>query len=231
MRRALLALTMGFLALGQAGRAEEPVVVELFTSQGCSSCPPADALLARLTERTDIIPLALHVDYWDYIGWADKFADPAFTHRQKGYARARGSRTIYTPQMIVAGTAAVVGHKPMDLAERLMEALEEPRLVELEVDRDGESITARVRPLKPLQGEMLLQLVRYDPSETVSIGRGENAGHTFTYYNIVTDWETIATWNGREPLSVRHDAPGSAPAVVLVQRSGYGPIVAAARAP
>jgi hypothetical protein len=79
-------------------------------------------------------------------------------------------------------------------------------------------------------GETLLQLVRYKPSETVKIGRGENAGRTITYYNIVTDWQTVATWNGREPLAVRHPAPGDRPAVVLVQEAGYGPILAAARA-
>ena len=230
MRSVLLAITMMFMALGTAGRADGPVVVELFTSQGCSSCPPADALLARLAERPDIIPLALHVDYWDYIGWKDNFASPAFTKRQKGYAHARGARTIYTPQMVVGGRSAVGGHKPMDLAEEIIEALGMPPTVDLDVAREGESIDVRVRAVRPLAAEVLLHLVRYDPSETVSIGRGENAGHTFTYRNIVTDWETMATWNGREPLAIRHPVPGSEPAVVLVQEANYGPILAAARA-
>jgi hypothetical protein len=211
-------------------RAGEPVVVELFTSQGCSSCPPADAILARLTERPDVIPLALHVDYWDYIGWADSFASPAFTKRQKGYARARGARTIYTPQMIVGGRSAVVGHKPMELAEHLMEALDEPGVVGIEVARAYESIDVRVWPIGEVDGEMVLQLVRYDPSQTVEIGRGENAGNTFTYHNIVTDWQTMATWDGQGPLKLEHPLLGPYPAVVLVQKSGYGPIVAAARA-
>src|SRR6056297_1329329 len=83
--------------------ADDPVVVELFTSQGCSSCPPADAMLGELAERDDVIPLALHVDYWDYIGWADIFADPAYTRRQKGYAHATGQRMVYTPQMVIDG--------------------------------------------------------------------------------------------------------------------------------
>jgi hypothetical protein len=230
MGRVLTAFALMVAALAGAARAEEPVVVELFTSQGCSSCPPADALLARLTERPNIIPLALHVDYWDYIGWADSFANPAFTKRQKGYARANGTRTIYTPQMVVGGRSAVVGHKPMDLAEAIMEALELPESVRLDVTRHGDEIEVRVTAIRPLGGEALLQLVRYKPRETVAIDRGENAGRTFTYHNIVTDWQTMATWNGREPLSVRHPAPGDNPAVVLVQQAGYGPILAAARA-
>lgn len=230
MRRILTGLAVMVATLGASAQAEEPVVVELFTSQGCSSCPPADALLARLTERDDIIPLALHVDYWDYIGWKDKFADPAFTKRQKGYARAQGARTIYTPQMVVAGHSAVVGHKPMELAEQIMEAMDAPRRVVLDVSRQGDEIEVRVTALRPIEGEVFLHLVRYEPSETVSIRRGENAGHTFTYHNIVTEWETMATWNGRDSLAIRHEAPGDKPGVVLVQEAGYGPILAAARA-
>ncbi len=87
-------------------------MVELFTSQGCSSCPPADAYLAHLATEPDVIALALHVDYWDYIGWTDKFGSPPFTERQKAYARAEGHRTIYTPQMIVNGTERIAGTNP-----------------------------------------------------------------------------------------------------------------------
>ncbi len=230
MRRILIALAMTIAGIGSPATADEPVVVELFTSQGCSSCPPADALLAELTDRRDIIPLALHVDYWDYIGWADVFAKPAFTKRQKGYARAHGARTIYTPQMIVSGRSAVVGHKPMELAEQVMSAHDAPRQVELDVERNGEELDVRVAPIGEMDAEFLLHLVRYKPHETVSIGHGENAGRTITYHNIVTDWRTMATWNGREPLAIRHALAGDEPAVILVQEAGYGPIVAAARA-
>ncbi len=230
MRRILVALAMMIASIGSTADAQQPVVVELFTSQGCSACPPADALLAKLSHRRDIIPLALHVDYWDYIGWADMFAKPAFTKRQKGYARAHGARTIYTPQMIVSGRSAVVGHKPMELAEQIMAAHDAPQRIDLDVARHGDEIEVRVAPLADLDRDLVLQLVRYNPNETVSIGRGENAGRTLSYHNIVTDWQTMATWNGREALAIRHDLPGDEPAVVLVQEAGYGPIVAAARA-
>lgn len=88
---------------------EKTVVVELFTSQGCSSCPPADALLAELDKSADVIALALHVDYWDYIGWKDSFADPENTERQRGYARAAKARSIFTPQMVIGGVDHVIG--------------------------------------------------------------------------------------------------------------------------
>ena len=94
---------------GIAAAESRPVVVELFTSQGCSSCPPADAFLHELSQRDDVIALALHVDYWDYIGWKDIFAQPAFTKRQKAYAKAGGRRSVYTPQMIIGGQDHVVG--------------------------------------------------------------------------------------------------------------------------
>ena len=116
-----LALAIGFLAsfIGAAAAADRPVVVELYTSQGCSSCPPADAILAELADREDVIALAFHVDYWDYIGWKDIFADPANTLRQRNYARVAGARSVYTPQMIVDGQDHVVGTKPMKLAEHI----------------------------------------------------------------------------------------------------------------
>ena len=117
LRPFLCALAATGLFSVAEGRADDmPVVVELFTSQGCSSCPPADALLHELSKRDDVIPLALHVDYWDYIGWKDSFAQPAFTARQRGYAQASGRRAIYTPQMIIGGQFDVVGNRPMDVA-------------------------------------------------------------------------------------------------------------------
>ena len=112
---ATLALILS-MTVSTARAAEPVVVVELYTSQGCSSCPPADKLLAELASRKDVLPLALHVDYWDYIGWADVFADPAYTKRQRAYARVAGSRSIYTPQMIVGGKDHVIGFKPMAVA-------------------------------------------------------------------------------------------------------------------
>lgn len=230
MARILVAITMMVLVQGGVARAQEAVVVELYTSQGCSSCPPADALFARLADRPDLIPLALHVDYWDYLGWDDAFADPAFTKRQKGYASAHGARTIYTPQMIISGQVAVVGHKPMELEQAIAAVRSQPTEVLLAVQRMGESIEIAITPLIEIDEEFLVQLVRYIPTQTVMIERGENAGNTFDYRNVVTEWQTIGRWDGHTRGEFEYPATGDAPAVVLVQRERYGRIVAAALA-
>ena len=111
-----------FVAAAPLARAQgSPVVVELFTSQGCSSCPPADALLRKLAEEEDVIALALHVDYWDYLGWKDSFATPKFTARQRAYAKKARSRSIYTPQMVVQGEDRVVGNDAEMVLARISE--------------------------------------------------------------------------------------------------------------
>ena len=125
MRFALILSALAALFVPQDGRAQPaPVVVELFTSQGCSSCPPADALLAELAGAEGVIALALHVDYWDYLGWTDSFAAPKHTERQRAYAKAAKSRTIFTPQMVVQGSERLKGHD----AERIRNRIEAHRM-------------------------------------------------------------------------------------------------------
>ncbi len=224
------------LALGTAGtvaqdsHGEPGVVVELFTSQGCAACPPADALLARLVDRPGVIALALHVDIWDYLGWADRFADPAFSRRQKAYARAEGSRSIFTPQMIVSGAHRVTGPRGMELADLLAQEAARPTRIRLNLRRaDGMlQITAEAEP--PLEHAVQIDLVRYTPSQTVGIDAGENAGTVVTYHNIVTLWDKIATWDGSGPLALHVRVDGADPVVVIVQEPGPGAILAASRA-
>jgi hypothetical protein len=218
------------IAVGLAGAApsgERKVVVELFTSQGCASCPPADEILSYLSDKDHVIALALHVDYWDYIGWEDTFARPEHTARQKAYARAAGKRMIYTPQMIVGGRDRVAGARAMAVSETVAAHAGAPRTVALSARREG----ARIRLQAPLPdlpvGPLTVQLVRYRPEATVRITRGENAGRTLGYSNIVTDWDEVGTWSGEAPLDMIVPAPGEAPAVVLLQKPGPGPILAA----
>ncbi|WP_439123462.1 DUF1223 domain-containing protein [Marivita sp.] len=207
---------------------DTPVVVELFTSQGCSSCPPADEMLARLGERDNIIALALHVDYWDYIGWKDKFAHSAFTKRQKGYARSFGNRSIYTPQMVVNGAEDVVGNRPMDVSDMVQAHAKKGLPVALDLHRNGSTLLISAPAVNGMSAADVF-VIRYSPSESVSIPRGENAGKKLNYTHIVTEWSDVGDWNGRSPLKASVPISGSAPIVVLVQQKGHGPIFAAAR--
>jgi hypothetical protein len=218
-----------WLAAVAVAEAEPVVVVELYTSQGCSSCPPADEFLAMMASDPRILPLALHVDYWDYIGWADKFAHAAFTERQRDYARAISSSTIYTPQLIIGGQDRIEGFSPDETAERLRAHLDAGMPVTLSAVRDGDQIIIRATADQPLDGPVLLQLVRYTPEETVAIERGENAGRTITYHNIVTAWDALGDWSGQEPLELSVPYTGSNPGAVIVQSPGPGSILAAVR--
>jgi len=233
MRNIITASLMGLWAiLGIANAGDRPiVVVELFTSQGCSSCPPADALLSALAERSDVLALALHVDYWDYIGWKDSFARPAHTDRQKAYARAAGRRTIYTPQMIIGGMDDIIGFKPMEVADYVQMNRERLGDVALKLQEDDGIMTVRAQPVgpAPLPGPIVVELVHFTTSATVDITRGENAGRSVTYSNIVTDIQVLAEWDGKSPLSLTAAVPGDGPVAVLLQARGPGAILAARR--
>jgi hypothetical protein len=217
------------LAVAAPAEAEQVVVVELYTSQGCSSCPPADDFVAMLASDPRILPLALHVDYWDYIGWADKFAHPKFTDRQRAYARAVGSRTIYTPQLIIGGQDRIEGFAPDRTADRLRAHLASGTPVRLSVTREGDRLMIKAWADSPLDQPVRVQLVRYKPEETVTIERGENAGRTITYHNIVTSWEQVGDWAGQEPLELVAPYGGDEPGAVIVQTEGPSAILAAAR--
>jgi len=229
MRHFVSAACGVWLAAVAQVQAEPVVVVELYTSQGCSSCPPADEFVAMLAANPQILPLALHVDYWDYIGWADKFAHPKFTDRQRAYAKAVGSRTIYTPQLIINGADRIEGFAPEETAERLRAHMEAGTPVRLTVTREGDKLVIRAEADPPLTEPVRVQLVRYKPEETVMIERGENAGKTVTYTNIVTSWERVADWSGQEPLELTAPFTGDEPGAVIVQHEGPAAILAAAR--
>lgn len=209
--------------------ADGPVVVELYTSQGCSSCPPADEMLHVLAARPDVIALALHVDYWDYIGWADDFADPAFTLRQQNYASSAGARTIYTPQMIIDGEDHVVGTKPVEVTDAIQSHLSAPTGTQIAVQRSGNRLQITGQTAGPLTDGTIVQVVRYTPQETVEIERGENQGRSISYANIVTEWRAVGEWSGAGDLDLSVNVTGSSPIVVIVQEPGPGAILATAR--
>lgn len=227
------AVTLTFCAFASASlnAQDRTVVVELFTSQGCASCPPADAILHKLAERDDVIALALHVDYWDYIGWKDRFAKASHTKRQRGYAREAGRDMIYTPQMVVNGIDDVVGAHAKEVAGIIDLEKSTPAVVTLTADRSGNSLSIQAAPVgQPFAGPLTVQVVRYTPLKTTHIMRGENAGHELDYSNVVEDWTILGEWDGAGPYQVQTELDGELPAVVLLQYAGPGEIVAAAKA-
>lgn len=219
-------------SVGMASAQDDPapVVVELFTSQGCAACPPADAFLAELARDPGVLPLALHVDYWDYIGWADRFAQAAFTSRQKSYAHAAGERMIYTPQMIVAGRHGIAGTKQDHVKAAIAAERERPAVMRINVARVEDGWRVRLTPLVPMEGSAEVIVVRYAPLRDITITRGENAGHTFHYSNVVTEWTVLGTWTMQAPDDFDIPTPTEPqPGAVLVQAAGLGPILSAAR--
>lgn len=212
---------------GLAG--DSPVVIELYTSQGCSSCPPADELLRTLAGRSDVLPLAFHVDYWDYIGWKDTFGNTANADRQRSYAAFKGERTIYTPQMIIDGDEAVVGADPAALTDAIATAAARQDPLRLRLERDAQGVVLTATALGDLPDGLSVQLLRVKPSARVAVRRGENAGRRIAYTAIVTDHDLVATWDGRSDLTLPLDAPGDDDVVVLIQEPGPGRILAAAR--
>jgi hypothetical protein len=215
-------------SLGLPVVAQSPVVVELFTSQGCPSCPPADKLLHELAQRDDVIPLALHVDYWDYIGWKDEFSHPDYAKRQRGYAVQAKRRSVYTPQMIVNGVTDIVGARRMELSKAIAHHADLPSRVELSVNRSGSEILINAQPTN-VDGPLIVRMLRYTPQRSAHITRGENAGHTMLYANVTENWTVLAEWDGTTALTLTSVVEGDKPVVVLVQQDQYGPILAAVR--
>lgn len=207
------------------------VVLELYTSQGCSSCPPADALLEELAAREDVLPLALHVDYWDYIGWADTFGRPAHTARQKAYVHVAGGNSVYTPQMVVGGVEHIVGFKPMKVADLLAQHRATMGSVDLRAVAEGNMLRITVAPHDGavLPERIMIDVVGYTPEAKVAIGHGENAGETITYANIVTSWEHVGRWNGKAGVELTAPMPNAPRAAVIVQVEGPRRVLAAAK--
>ena len=221
----LIALLM--LSFGQA-RAEHPLaVVELFTSQGCSSCPPADHVLGELAQERDIIALSYHVDYWDYMGWKDIFGRAENSQRQRVYAHRMKKKNVYTPQMIINGKVDVVGSRPMDVAKAVMNAKKRAMPVSVKITPVAQGLLVSAASNGLQNGTYDLIAVAITPKAEVQIKRGENRGKTIRYVNVVRDFKPIGQLsNGQASLTV--PAVDGAKLVVFVQAQGQGPIIGAA---
>ena len=251
---ALIALSAGLTGLADMAPAQSPTVetadaampskvvaapkavVELFTSQGCSSCPRADALLGKLAGRDDVIALSMSVDYWDYLGWKDTLASPKFSERQRAYALARGDGAIYTPQAVVNGLMHVNGSdestigRTIEKTGRTVAGAYVP--VRLSESKERLVVETGATQSGMAAKEATLWLAVIAANVTVPITRGENKGTTVTYHNVVRELMPIGMWNGK-PMTVqleRHSfmRPGADRCAAFLQQGKAGPIVGAA---
>ena len=234
----LVAFLAALIAVGTgqaSAQSSPPIVVELFTSQACNLCPPADEYLGELAKRSDVIALSFHVNIWDYLGWKDTFATELTTERQKTYATFLRERSLYTPQMVIGGVTHKVGSRRGDV-NQVIDGLRQRAgpYLDVRVRRvEGGKIAVRIPAGELKQRDVVVWLVRYDSSDEVEIRRGENRGRTIVYRNIVSDYRELAMWYGDEielELKVSELREGGHDgSVILVQEGGSGRIIGAAK--
>jgi hypothetical protein len=212
----------------------QPVLVELFTSQGCSSCPPADQLLGELQRRDDVVALSFSVDYWDYIGWHDTLAHHDNTLRQQAYEKKLQSHRIYTPQMVVDGVRDVIGNQRREVYLAIEKRHDEVRgkRVAISLTREGETVRVAIGPGEA-KGPATIWLAHTLSARTVNIAKGENGGKVITYHNIVRDFAPVGQWTGAPVVlalpakAMRNDLSDGV--AVWVQVGENGPVSGAAQ--
>jgi hypothetical protein len=228
-------LASACLAMALPAVAKPLGVVELFTSQGCNSCPPADAALGRFVQQGNVVVLAYHVDYWDYLGWKDTLGSRANTDRQYAYAKAFGSSQVYTPQAVINGRSqmngAYVGEVESELST--LDQSGQGMAVDISIRDTGNSYVVEVGAAKGGTGEARVVLVSYAPQQDIPIRRGENSGHTITYWHAVTGTHIAGMWHGKPThYEVPKAALPSDGGLAVLLQSGpggvMGPILGAA---
>ena len=230
LRTQWLAALIALGCTAGASAQQRPLVVELFTSEGCSSCPPADAAIGQLSGRADIVALAYHVDYWDDLGWRDRFELPQSVKRQNVYARNLRRASVYTPQLVIDGRFDAVGADGSAIAKALAA---QRTTVPLSVSRHEAELLVDISA-QPQSLACDVLLVAYLRHAVSAIGRGENAGRTLEEFNIVREIRTLGGWKGESKTfrvavsSLPRDATDVA---VLIQPAGQGPVVGAALQP
>lgn len=236
-RRLLSVATAALLLGGAMARAETPAaaqpkaVIELFTSQGCSSCPPADALFVELSKNPDLIALTLPVTYWDYLGWKDTLGKDAFAKRQKLYSKARGDGQLYTPQAVINGGSHLVGSDKADIERALKQAGAKAFAVKVALEEEGGTLRIRLTPSGGGEATAGVWVMPTTRMATVPIARGENQGKTVSYANVVRALVRVGDWNGADavvtaPLAATQaaEADGYVVIVQAEQPSRYGPM-------
>jgi hypothetical protein len=236
LRIALVELSLaGTLLCGAAAANAQsrPAVLELFTSEGCSSCPPAEAYVGELSQRRDVLALTFHVDYWDDLGWRDRFGLPDAVQRQRGYAKTLRLSSVYTPQVVIDGQADYVGSDRTAIGRALAVERKGAAIAlsahdgEVIVDVSAVDLSAPTMPARACD----IVLVSYLRTAASPIGRGENAGRTITEFNIVRSFRSLGRWDGQSRrYRSRLDSlpPDATDVAVLVQSAGQAQIIGAA---
>jgi hypothetical protein len=198
------------ITAGATARSEPRAVIELFTSQGCSSCPPADKLLSELRNDSTLLTLSLPIDYWDYLGWKDTLALPGHAARQRAYSQVRGDREIYTPQVVVNGLAQALGSDRGEIEKAVAQSRKSaaaPLRVPIRVAIANANVTVTLPSGSGDDAAGELWLCPLSRSVAVGIGRGENHGRTIAYTNVVRRWVKLGNWSGKsETFTVPVDA-------------------------
>jgi len=233
-RRSVLVAGAGLLAGSGRSVADTggPLAIELFTSQGCSSCPPADLQLGKLARRPDVVALSFHVDYWDYIGWKDRFASKATTERQRAYARTLKQRYVYTPEMVVDGRAHDPGIADRQIETLLADARRQSSLrITPELMRTSEgALEIRLAAAK-LDSAADVTVFAYDRHHSTPVQRGENDGRRLENFNVVRHFEIVSRWDGAQAhwtVAADRFQPDQGLAVI-VQQSDHGPVLGCAK--
>lgn len=226
----LVAAVAASVFQGATAVAQNTPVVELYTSQGCSSCPPADELLGELVARGEIIALSLHVDYWDYLGWRDIFASPDHTRRQVAYRDAVKARSVYTPQIIVNGVDRIVGSNRVEVLASIRRHATAPVNADIDLRVVDGMLKADITPIRPASSPCTVWVVAYRSPSPVEIEEGENRGRTITYSNVAQSFMRLGVWPGGKPTEVMAPIPsGASGMAVILQEGDYGRIIAAAK--
>lgn len=230
-RRKILSLAAAGLSapflVTRASAAPSPVLVELFTSQGCSSCPPADRLAGVLATQADVTVISFNVDYWDYLGWRDTLANPANTKRQMDYAHARGDNDVYTPQMVINGVSHVVGSNRGSVENAISNARRSVAPLALRMTTSGSDIKIELPDGEA--AEATLWVMAISSTVDVKIERGENLGKTITYHNVVRQLSNVAKWNGTSSSIMvprkKLLSANSQSCIAVLQKGLVGPVI------
>jgi hypothetical protein len=224
-RRDLIIAGLASFAVPSARAATSPVVLELFTSQSCSSCPPADALLGKLAQQPEVIALAWHVDYWNHLGWRDKYSSQQATARQQDYARQLGEE-VFTPALVVDGATVVVGSDGSAVAQAIRSA--KPLAVAVTLNRSDSGLAVEVGKAS---GRVRALSILYDPEHSTDVGGGENEGARLREYRVVRQVEVLGEWDGAPRGFVAKPAEPGQGQVILVQSADLRVVGAADQPP